>query len=402
MCKLVANTFNLTVLLIDPDGEIMFECTQNQGSNPMYLNDKQNFFNSISFDPKEKHMCPIIGKSSFLEEYIIISVSCEDFQGTVIIGPTISYSLTVETIDGLINDARITVSREKVHHFYKRIPITKDEKLINISILVYNMLHQQLFSPETVINKNQERIRPAYDNEKQLEISNNLQAGSFHHDPLIERKVLDIIKEGRVEKLTDFFSYIHAEEAGILSRSSYLRSYKNQIIVLITLVSRAAIDGGVHHEAAFTLSDTFIQRLEETTKISEVRQLSKEILHTYTNMVFQVKNERYSKTITECTNYIYTHLYEKFNHEDIAETVDLSPKYLSTLFKKEVGVSISDYIHQAKVAEASKLLSYSNTSISEIGSLLNYSDQSYFTKVFKKYTGITPKQYREHHHLMED
>jgi AraC-like DNA-binding protein len=74
---------------------------------------------------------------------------------------------------------------------------------------------------------------------------------------------------------------------------------------------------------------------------------------------------------------------------------------LSFLFKKEVGITVSEYIQQTKIDEVKKLLAYSKTPISEICSLLNFNDQSYFTKVFKKVVGITPKQYRERYHLLE-
>nr|WP_083442866.1 AraC family transcriptional regulator [Paenibacillus sp. IHB B 3415] len=86
----------------------------------------------------------------------------------------------------------------------------------------------------------------------------------------------------------------------------------------------------------------------------------------------------------------------------IARTVGLSPKYLSALFKKEVGLTVSEYIQQMKSDEAKKLLAYSKTPISEICTLLSFNDQSYFTKVFKKVTGVTPKFYRERFHFLNE
>ncbi|WP_256146664.1 helix-turn-helix domain-containing protein [Bacillus thuringiensis] len=68
--------------------------------------------------------------------------------------------------------------------------------------------------------------------------------------------------------------------------------------------------------------------------------------------------------------------------------------YLSTLFKNEVGMTLSEYIHREKVAEAKKLLTLTNYSLLEISTFLNFNNQSYFTKIFKKYTEVTPKQYR--------
>lgn len=73
--------------------------------------------------------------------------------------------------------------------------------------------------------------------------------------------------------------------------------------------------------------------------------------------------------------------------------------YLSQLFKKEVGIPISDYIQQERIEEAKKLIALSDTPLSDVCSSLTFNDQSYFTKVFKKFTGVTPKQYRNNKHV---
>ncbi|MEB8823047.1 helix-turn-helix transcriptional regulator [Bacillus cereus] len=74
-----------------------------------------------------------------------------------------------------------------------------------------------------------------------------------------------------------------------------------------------------------------------------------------------------------------------------------NPMYLSTLFKKEVGMTLSEYIQREKVEEAKKLLTLTNYSLLEVSTFLNFNNQSYFTKIFKKYTEFTPKQYRNQH-----
>ncbi|HAK43262.1 MAG TPA: hypothetical protein DCM59_11875 [Clostridium sp.] len=127
--------------------------------------------------------------------------------------------------------------------------------------------------------------------------------------------------------------------------------------------------------------------------------MAQEVLFKYSEKVSQTKNKCYSKTIIFCKNYIYSHLYEDLNREAIAKAVNLNPSYLSVLFKKEVGISMSEYIQQTKINESINLLTFTNTSIHQICSLLNFTDQSYFTKIFRKFTGTTPKDYRERYHL---
>lgn len=104
--------------------------------------------------------------------------------------------------------------------------------------------------------------------------------------------------------------------------------------------------------------------------------------------------QQHSKPINECQNYIFTHLYGDITLTILAEIVTLNPSYLSSLFKKEVGISLNEYIQRAKVDESKKLMTYTRHSISEISTLLNFHDQSHFTKIFKKHTGISPKQFK--------
>lgn len=400
-CNLVADTFDLPVFFINPDGTVVYENLKNHSLNPLYENQKEKFFNPLNFDASEEYHFPVIRKTVFSEKYILISVfNNHVLEGTVIAGPALSFPLSEDRISGIINDSRAFFYREKVLHYYESLPIIGSQKQKNIAVFIYHLFNNQLLTANSVMSESSKQTETNIQ-KVNLTVSQNLQSNAFHHDRLFENKILYIIKEGRVEDLKEL-SFIKEEEmASILSKSSYLRSIKNHIITLITLVSRASIEGGLHEEIAFSLHDSFIQQVEELNRLDEVRSLAREVLYTFAEKVKQVKDERYSKTITACKDYIYKHIYEEINHNDIANKVELSPKYLSALFKKEVGITVSDYIQHTKIDEVKKLLAYSKTPISEICSLLNFNDQSYFTKVFKKVVGITPKQYRERHHLLD-
>ena len=92
--------------------------------------------------------------------------------------------------------------------------------------------------------------------------------------------------------------------------------------------------------------------------------------------------------------YVRQHLSENITVRAIAETVGLHPSYLNTFFHAQTGVSIKTFIHRVKTEEAQRLLRESSYSISEIGTMLGYFDQSHFSRVFRKFAGTTPKRYR--------
>ena len=93
-------------------------------------------------------------------------------------------------------------------------------------------------------------------------------------------------------------------------------------------------------------------------------------------------------------DYIDDHLHEQIPVSDLAAKLELNQSYLSVLFKKETGLTISDYIRQRRVEAAKGMLRYSSYSCSDIGNYLSFCSQSHFISVFRKATGMTPRQYR--------
>ncbi|MGL5513630.1 MAG: helix-turn-helix domain-containing protein, partial [Sporomusa sp.] len=81
---------------------------------------------------------------------------------------------------------------------------------------------------------------------------------------------------------------------------------------------------------------------------------------------------------------------------DISQEVHLSPSYFSKIFKKETGHNFNTYLNMLRIEKSKKLLLYDNLKLISIASLVGFEDQSYFTKVFKRVTGVSPHQYRKY------
>ncbi|MDQ0227837.1 helix-turn-helix domain-containing protein [Metabacillus niabensis] len=400
-CKIISDLHDVSTFFITPSGNIIFEYIDQRKLNPLYHNDKQNLFSLLNFEPDKQYSFPVIKKTYFFENYIIISVlQNNEFIGTVVIGPTLPYVLFEQKINGIINDFHVFTHREQVFNYYKMIPIISKEKIIHLGVMSNYLINNILLSPKEVAYENNLLKQKSIGMEPTNIISEKANPyEASHHDPLLEKQLLSIIKEGRIEELR-MFTKLEEETTGVLSKTSHVRSKKNLGIVAIAIATRAAIDGGLHSEIAFSLSDSYIQRLEDLASIEEIDNLQMEAIFTFTKRVSEVKEQQHTITVTICKNYIYSNRFEKITHEDVANIVQLSQSYLSVLFKKEVGISVSDYIQKIKIEEAKNLIAYTNTPLSEISSLLQFTDQSYFTKVFKKFEGITPKQYKERHHLI--
>ncbi len=191
------------------------------------------------------------------------------------------------------------------------------------------------------------------------------------------------------------------EGLGLMSYADVLgpnqiRSVKNSLICLVTVVCRAAIDLGVDAERSFALSAYYIQTLEQKRTLPELDQIRVEIYQHYAELVQAERFRAYSLPVTRAIRFIRRKLYEPCRVSEVAEAVGLSLTYFSSLFKAEVGMEPSAYIRAQKLEEAVGLLAQSGRSVGEIGELLGFCSTSHFTREFRRVYGVTPKQYRLH------
>lgn len=219
----------------------------------------------------------------------------------------------------------------------------------------------------------------------------------YHKSYLAEKKIFEQIRLGNKVKMLRYFNQ-HVNMNGFygtLSKTDNLRSKKNLIIAAITMGTRAAIEGGLYSEVALTLSDTFIQYVESMPHIDSIQPVLEQILLEFTERVERVQRAHFSRDILMCQEYVLEHLYEDLDLVTLAAHVKMSPSYLSRKFKDETGEALKTFIQKQRIEEAKHLIVFTDYRLSEIYPLLNFHDQSYFIKIFKKHAGVTPKQYRD-------
>ncbi len=213
-----------------------------------------------------------------------------------------------------------------------------------------------------------------------------------------EIAVLNCIRDGDAALLEATYRTLPAVKYGNMSGSNNpLRQLFYGCIANTTLATRYAIEGGLEEETAFTLSDVYIKKMEKCQTLYELNVLNEKMALDFTEQVAKAKAAKhtYSEAVTRCIDYIFKNIYTKITLTALAEEVHLSPKYLSCLFCRETGQTLSSYMEDKRLTEAKNLLVYSQYSYSEISSYLSYNTQSYFICVFKKKTGMTPKEYRK-------
>lgn len=200
---------------------------------------------------------------------------------------------------------------------------------------------------------------------------------------------------GNLELVHVFMKPLCAEGCGILSEDS-IRNLKYHMVVLAALIARYCIEGGMTPEESYTMSDFYIMKTDKCSTENEIRRVHVEMIEDYTKKMRCINmNGIYSKQLVKAVDYIICNIHSRIYLSEVAGHLGISHEYLSRLFRRETGSTFSEYVNRLKIQEASALLLYTDYTDLEIGNMLGYTTQSYFIKVFQKYTGITPKQYKK-------
>lgn len=395
ICGKISNLLEIPIYFFNAEREIIFEYSYEYFKNPLY--NKQEIFNDfLEIENKKKFLNIISNK--YYENYFSIKVyNNQNFIGTLLVGPTLPLIMDETSIDSLIREFNIQIKiRKDLIDYYNNIAVLDYHKFMDVAFLLYSVIYNYNLDISYV-----EKISKSLPNFENTDINNfdvseslRRKNSIFHHSINFEKGLLECIKEGDLEKLNSFTnSNIATGERGVHSRNP-LRNEKNLLISFISIVSRTAAEGGLDWELSLSLCDFYILSAEECNSMEEINDLYAKMLSDYTKRVHKSKIGNYSSSVKKCKNFIFEHLYEKISLTQLADHLGMNSSYLSHLFKKEVGISISEYIQIEKITEAQKLIKVGEKSLSDIYIPLGFIDQSHFTKAFKKVTGITPKEYR--------
>ncbi|MFL1995638.1 AraC family transcriptional regulator [Lysinibacillus irui] len=381
--QLIYETHHLPVSYINALGEVIFDYSSaDYQNNPSYHSLKEQL-TAYPYHRASNDYPIFFSHAEFNFFYINLKID-EQYLGAIVVGPSLSPEM-----EDAVNPT--------TYHKHEMIPHLHYQQCLAISLFVYFSIYQKKLTKTAVIQHNQ-ALKPLIRHEENtaIELSHARRNAIVHTNLYYEKILLDYVKNGRMENLNEVLNYSIMEQAelGVLSKRNNLRSVQYLMITGVALICRAAIEGGLNEETAFTLNDFYIQKLEDQNSLIDILSLMEEAIYDFTRRVSKTNKQKYSAPITTCIHTIENQLYGEITLDQLSAICHLSPNYLSSLFKKEVGISLSEYIQQQKIEEAKKLLTFTNYPILDIGSLLNFTDQSYFIKVFKKFTDITPKQYR--------
>jgi AraC-like DNA-binding protein/ligand-binding sensor protein len=391
--------------LIDSKGNILFE-SNNGPKLCKYCRDSQHLLNK-EFSCQDVHLYGCYQAERFGGKYVFfcpiglthwISPITKDktICGALIGGPVLMVDPEEFMLDDLLNSNSFEIKSNEFAQFVKNIQVTQPEVVNDLSELLLIVASHIAFKED---EWHKELIEK---NSVQAKISESLQGIKSSYSPLSTE--LDYPFEKERELLTSISLGDRSTSQRILndilgnvffSSGMDFNVIKARIQELTVLLSRAAIEGGADVSEIFGLNFHYLSDINSFNTVEELTFWLSKILARFTDCVFNLAGVRHKDIIYKAVDYIRKNYMNKLTMIEVAKFVYLNPSYFSKIFKSEIGCSFVSYVNNLRIEKSKDLLFDISVPLTDISSLMGFEEQSYYTKVFKKMTGMTPGEFRK-------
>jgi len=286
---------------------------------------------------------------------------------------------------------------DRMRLYYASLPLIEDENLL---LTMANAFARHLWgSPEQYVIEYVDYAIPdryapiPYSASPVQSSEHTLDLSALEHNYANENLLMEAVSKGKLNMVTSVASTVFNNGTNLLNDS--LRDRKNNLIILKTLLRKAAEYGGVHPMHLHRLSSHYAGLIENTRTIKQSLSLQEDMIRDFCQLVKQHSLSKYSHYVGQAITMIQYDLTADLRLKTIAEKLNVNSSYLSTLFHKELGCTLTDYINGQRIERSLHLLRLTSKPIQEIATECGIHDVNYFIKLFKKQTGFTPTRYRE-------
>jgi len=284
----------------------------------------------------------------------------------------------------------------QLEKYYSNVPAMTDESVL-FSIL--NTFAERIWGNGTayeIVDINQELTSsfvplPHTNGDSPAELLMNMQVMEQRY--AFENELIRAVSQGlihRAEQMVSNFSQLSFEQR----MGDPVRNIKNYSIICNTILRKAAEQGGVHPVYLDSVSTDFAHRIEAVRSVQKGQEMLAEMIRSYCRLVRKHATRQYSAMIQRTIAYIDADLSADLRLQTLAQLQNINASYLSTLFKKETGQTVTDHINTKRMEHAAHLLQATRLQVQSIAQHCGISDANYFSKLFKKHTGMTPGEYR--------
>jgi AraC-like DNA-binding protein/ligand-binding sensor protein len=215
---------------------------------------------------------------------------------------------------------------------------------------------------------------------------------TYHMDK--ERMLLASLRRGdnaQARKiLRELLDILHAQAGGGFAL------FQLRAIELAVLLSRSVSrPEDLEDPETIEANNRYLKKIEDARTPSEITDILQISLDRMSGKIFSFQGVRHSSALRKAERFIWDNYTRKISLQEIASASGLSAPYFSTIFKDEMGENLSNYLNRLRIEKAIAMLGENGIPISEIASACGFEDQSWFSKIFKAHTGLSPGKYRE-------
>ena len=320
-------------------------------------------------------------------------INRDQFLGSVIIGPFLMDKPDSTLVSDLAEKHRLTPTLSlELYDELLGVKVISPARVQQLKKLVDHLLSPLMSSERSLLMKSQEKAyQQAQINETIQTYKEQKATPSFLYFNQKEKELLAKVRTGNVKEVKALLNEIIGYT--LFSEGGKIESVRIRAVELTTLLSRVAVDGGARADSIYELNNQFLVQLYKDQEIEELCLHLQDVLEGFMGAMFYEKDKG-NPYIRKALRYIADHYSEHLTLERVAEEVQLSPSYFSTLFRQIVGTSFREYLCKIRVEESKRLLLSTDYSLADIAISMGFPDQSYFCKVFKQLVGITPGKFR--------
>ncbi|MBD5458845.1 MAG: helix-turn-helix domain-containing protein [Lachnospiraceae bacterium] len=336
-----------------------------------------------------EHNVPIIFTNDIGLMWVIVpQIEENELMRLYVLGPFLIDDLSTQNLEIQLQQYNLGLSlRQKFLNFLHKLPIISINRIFEYAIMLhFCVTGKKIMVSDLHYSKNKHSTAKDF---PQKELTD------FHGTYKGEQEMLRMVREGNLNYLTQINKLSMTGYIGKMSNGSPLRQVKNTVLSGITLFTRAAMEGGLAPEIAYTLADNYFQSIEACSSVAELAEIAYTMQDDFVHRVHRCKTNGLSISIQTCCEYISLHLEDKITLAELARLAGYSEYYLGKKFKQELHVSPNEYIRRQRLERAALLLHTTQDEVQDISARLQFCSQSYFADHFRKLYGVSPTAYRQ-------
>lgn len=387
---------HLQALLLPVNGERTPECDfglrKFLGREEEY---EQSFLSNARW-AKPNTICKL--RDPYLCSYIYLLLPEAEEPTVLLIGPYMTQRMTPQRIMEEAEQLGVPALRfRQLEGYYTSVPVMEDTSVLFMMLTAFAERIWGEGNAYEIVDINQDAapapvsppVRTKRGEEEDILLRMKLMETRYTY----ENELMETVSKGLVHRAEMMFSGNH--DIGFEQRmTDPLRNAKNYAIICNTLMRKAAEKGGVHPVYLDSMSSEFAREIENLSTVSGGRDLLNKMVRSYCRLVKKHASKHYSAPVERAVTCIEADISGDLSLQTLAGMQGLNPSYLSTIFKKETGQALTDYVNQKRADYARYLLKTTKLQVQSISQHCGISDVNYFSKTFKKYVGKTPLEYR--------